>query len=75
MKNSDFVHIARLLNRKNEELAQSIYNFEKHFNTFKKFDELDAVELHRLLITKQVLEEIEVDILKLCDFLIKYNDD
>lgn len=73
MNDSDFVCIARLLNRKNEELSQCISNFENHFNTFRKFDEVDAVELHRLLISKEVLEDIEVELLKLCDFLLKYN--
>ncbi len=73
MQLSDFVEIAKLMQRKNNELSIKIYNFENRYNMFKKFDELDAVELHRLIIEKETIEKIECDILKLCDFLLKYN--
>ena len=72
MKQFDFVQIALLLQREQTELANRIVDFENHFNTFRKFDELDAVELQHLIIKKQYIDELEFKILRLIDFLIKY---
>ena len=72
MKQFDFVQIALLLQREQTELSNRIVDFENHFNTFRKFDELDAVELQHLIIKKQYIDELEFKILRLIDFLIKY---
>ena len=72
MTQFDFVQIAKLLQREQVELENRIVDFENHFNTFRKFDELDAIELHHLIVKKQYADELEFKILRLIDFLIKY---
>lgn len=72
MTQFEFVQIAKLLQREQTELANRIVDFENHFNTFRKFDELDAVELQHLIIKKQYIEELEFKILRLIDFFIRY---
>lgn len=72
MTQFEFVQIAKLLQREQTELSNRIVDFENHFNTFRKFDELDAVELQHLIIKKQYIEELEFKILRLIDFFIRY---
>ncbi len=72
MTQFEFVQIAKLLQKEQTELANRIVDFENHFNTFRKFDELDAVELQHLIIKKQYIEELEFKILRLIDFFIRY---
>lgn len=72
MTQFEFVQIAKLLQKEQTELANRIVDFENHFNTFRKFDELDAVELQHLIIKKQYIEELEFKILRLIDFFITY---
>ena len=72
MTQFEFVQIAKLLQREQTELENRIIDFENHFNTFRKFDELDAVELQHLIIKKQYIDELEFKILRLIDFFIRY---
>lgn len=72
MTQFEFVQIAKLLQREQTELENRIVDFENHFNTFRKFDELDAVELQHLIIKKQYIDELEFKILRLIDFFIRY---
>lgn len=72
MTQFEFVQIAKLLQREQAELENRIVDFENHFNTFRKFDELDAVELQHLIIKKQYIDELEFKILRLIDFFIRY---
>lgn len=74
MNQFDFVQIARFINRKSNELESRIADFEYRFNTFRKFDELDAVDLHKLICNKEFLDNFEIELLRLCDYLIKYNN-
>ena len=73
MNNYDFVQIARFINRKSNELENRIFDFEHRFNTFRKFDELDAVDLHKMICQKEFLDNYEIELLKLCDYLLRYN--
>lgn len=72
MTQFEFVQIAKLLQREQAELENRIVDFENHFNTFRRFDELDAVELQHLIIKKQYIDELEFKILRLIDFFIRY---
>ena len=72
MTQFEFVQIAKLLQREQTELENRIVDFENHFNTFRRFDELDAVELQHLIIKKQYIDELEFKILRLIDFFIRY---
>ena len=72
MTQFEFVQIAKLLQREQAELENRIVYFENHFNTFRRFDELDAVELQHLIIKKQYIDELEFKILRLIDFFIRY---
>ena len=72
MTQFEFVQIAKFLQREQAELENRIVDFENHFNTFRKFDELDAVELQHLIIKKQYIDELEFKILRLIDFFIRY---
>lgn len=72
MTQFEFVQIAKLLQREQSELENRIVDFENHFNTFRRFDELDAVELQHLIIKKQYIDELEFKILRLIDFFIRY---
>ena len=72
MTQFEFVQIAKLLQREQTELENRIVDFENHFNTFRRFDELDAVELQHLIIRKQYIDELEFKILRLIDFFIRY---
>ena len=74
MNTYDFVQIAKFLNRKNIELESRINDFESRHHIFRKFDELDVVDLHKLICNREFLNEFEVELLKLCDYLIKYNN-
>jgi len=72
MTQFEFVQIAKLLQREQTELENRIVDFENHFNTFRRFDELDAVELQHLIIKKQYIDELEFKILRLIDFFIRF---
>ena len=74
MTQFEFVQIAKLLQREQAELENRIVDFENHFNTFRRFDELDAVELQHLIIKKQYIDELEFKILRLIDFFYKISN-
>lgn len=74
MNNYDFIQISRFINRKASELENQIADFEHKFNTFRKFDELDAVDLHKMICQKEFLDNYEIELLKLCDYLLIYNN-
>ena len=74
MNQFDFVQITKFLNRKNCELENRIADFEKRYNTFRKFDELDSVDLHKMICNKEFLQNFEIELLRLCDYLIRYNN-
>ncbi len=73
MTNYDFLCICRCFQRLDNKNANELTALENTYQIFRRFDEFDYLTLLEAKIYQNVLKEIEQDVLKTCDYLLRYN--
>lgn len=72
MTNRDFNEICKLLQREQTDVANRLVDLQNTYEIFKRYDELDMLELLTLKIKQQHLNEFEQKLLALCDHLVRF---
>lgn len=72
MTNRDFNEICKLLQNEEIEIENKLVDLQNTYEIFKKYDELDLLELLTLKIKQQHLKEFEQKLLALCYFLTRF---
>ena len=73
MTEYDYLCICKCFQRLEVKNSNELITLENTYQTFRRFDEYDYLTLLEAKIYSNVLKEIEQDILKTLDFLLRYN--
>lgn len=63
------------MQRKSSELENRMIDLKNRYIIFHDFDELDLLDALTIKISYTYQSEFEVEVLKLLDYLLKYNND
>lgn len=73
MTDYDFIQICKLLQREDNDISNRLVQLQNTYQVFRRYDELDLLELLSLKIRQQYHSELEQKLLALCDYLMRYN--
>lgn len=73
MTDYDFIQICKLLQREDNDISCRLVQLQNTYQVFRRYDELDLLELLSLKIRQQYHSELEQKLLALCDYLMRYN--
>lgn len=73
MNNYDFVCLCNVFQRLEAKNCNELIELENTYQIFRRFDEYDFLTLLEAKIYQNVLNQVQHDILEVCDFLLRYN--
>lgn len=72
MTEYDYIQICRLFQRLENRNSIELIHLENTYRIFHRFDEYDFLNLLEAKIYSNALNSVESDVLRLCDYLLKY---
>lgn len=74
MTDFDFIQICRTFQRLEDRNNSELVYLENTYQIFHRFDEYDLLNLLEAQIYSNCLKDIEREVIRLCDYLLKYGD-
>ncbi len=75
MTEYDYICLCKVFDRLEARNVNELVTLENTYQIFRRFDEYDLLTLLEAKIYQNCLNELQKEILKTCDFLMKYNYD
>ena len=75
MTEFDFIQICKFLQNEDTDIGNRLVGLENTYHIFHRFDSQDFLELLELKLRQQYQAEFEVKLLRLCDHLLRFNNE
>ena len=73
MTDYDFICLCKVFQRLETKNCNELITLENTYQMFRRFDEYDFLNLLESKIYQNALNDIQREILSVCDFLLRYN--
>lgn len=75
MTDYDYVTLAKIFQQLEDDNNALMVHYQNHYHSFRKFDELDYLNLLECKIYDDCLKNIQTRVFETCNFLLQYHRD